>query len=122
MFYCMVIGSRNFNDYALVESKLNFLLQNHLPNVCIVSGGARGADELARKYAECNGLFYNEFPADWNKYGRSAGPRRNREMHQFISVHSDRGVVAFWDGVSRGTASNFPLASEFNNPIRVYRI
>jgi hypothetical protein len=38
------------------------------------------------------------FPADWNRYGKSAGFRRNVEM----SNHAD-ALVVFWDGKSRGT-------------------
>lgn len=42
-------------------------------------------------------------------------------MHSYISTHADRGVIAFWDGTSRGTAQSFRLAREFDNPLRIIR-
>lgn len=54
--------------------------------------------------------------------GNGAGYVRNREMHSYISTHADRGVIAFWDGSSKGTAQSFALAREFDNPLRVIRI
>lgn len=43
-------------------------------------------------------------------------------MHFYISTFTDRGVIAFWDGSSRGTAQSFALSKEFDNPLRVIRI
>ena len=66
-FFCLVAGTRTFSDYALLRQKLDYLLRNNRNNVAIVSGGARGADALAKRYAEENGYVYYEFPADWNR-------------------------------------------------------
>ena len=44
-------------------------------------------------------------PANWEKFGRSAGHRRNAEMAQYAD-----GLVAFWDGLSPGTRSMIDLA------------
>ena len=52
MFYCLVAGSRTFNDYALLKNKLDAILSNHAPYVTIVSGGAKGADALAEQSAD----------------------------------------------------------------------
>lgn len=120
MFYCLVVGSRSFNDYLLLQRKLDALLANQ-SEVTIVSGGAKGADAFARIYANRRGYTLKEFPADWSTYGKSAGYRRNREMHEFIAQFEKRGVVAFWDGKSKGTAHSFELAKEFGNPIRVVK-
>lgn len=43
-------------------------------------------------------------------------------MHSYISTFIDRGVIAFWDGQSKGTAQSFALSMEFDNPLRVIRI
>ena len=48
--------------------------------------------------------------------------RLQGEMHSYISTFTDRGVIAFWDGSSRGTAQSFALSKEFDNPLRVIRI
>jgi hypothetical protein len=70
----------------------------------IVSGGARGVDRLGERYARKRGLPCKVFPAQWAKYGKSAGPIRNAEMAKY----TDYGV-AVWDGVSRGTANMIKL-------------
>lgn len=119
MFYLLIVGSRSFDDFDLLVRKCDALLVNH-SEVCVVSGGARGADALAEKYASLRGFDLRVFPADWS-LGRSAGFIRNQEMHRFISQFPHRGVVAFWDGVSRGTSHSFDLARQFNNPLRVVR-
>lgn len=120
-FFCMIIGSRNFTDYELFREKCDFLLKNK-PKIVIVSGGASGADALAKKYATEKHLAYREFPADWVRYGKRAGYIRNRQMHDYLSKQEDRGVIAFWDGRSRGTAQSFSLAEEFQNPMKVVRV
>ena len=121
-FYVIVAGSRTFEDYDLLCDKLNLILRNYGNNVLIVSGGARGADTLAIRYAKEKGLSYKEFPADWKRYGKSAGYIRNSEMHKFISDKPNRGVVLFWDGKSKGTKQNIPLAEKYNNPCIVVNI
>ena len=107
-FFCLVVGSRSFDDYPLLCSKLDRLLQNQT-DVVIVSGGAKGADSLAERYAEERKYPAIVFPADWDKNGKKAGYIRNREMHEFISHFGKRGCVAFWDGRSKGTGHNLDL-------------
>ncbi len=119
-FYALIVGSRNFNDYNRLKTKCDYFLQNH-EDIVVVSGGARGADTLAKRYAEDKGYEYVEFPADWDKYGKRAGYIRNEEMHRFIAEKEKRGVIAFWDGISKGTAQNFDLEKKYNNPIIIDR-
>lgn len=64
----------------------------------IVSGGAAGVDEHGEEWAECQNIPLKTFKADWDKYGRGAGPKRNLEMVRYADA-----LVAFWDGRSRGT-------------------
>ena len=120
-FYCLVVGSRSFNDYKLLKEKLDYFLQNY-KNIHIVSGGAKGADTLAERYAKENGYQMHIFPANWDKYGKSAGYKRNEQMHQFISQYSKRGCICFWDGKSKGTQHNFSLAEKYSNQLRVILI
>lgn len=119
-FYCLVVGSRTFNDYAFMKRKLDHILQNK-DRVVIVSGGARGADSLAERYAKEKGYPTKVFKANWDRYGKQAGFLRNREMHKYIAKAKDRGVVAFWQNQSKGTAHNFELAEEYHNPIRIIK-
>ncbi len=105
-----VVGSRTFDDYALLEQTLNEML----PIALIVSGGAKGADELAERYAEHNNIPCVVCPAEWSKYGRAAGPIRNKDI-----VSRVNRVVAFWDGESRGTMSTIKIAEKQNVSITI---
>ena len=118
MFYLIVAGSRTFNDYEILSNKLDALLVNQT-EVTIVSGGAKGADTLAEHYAKQHNYPLKVFNADWNTYGKSAGYRRNEQMHKFISQFENRGCVCFWDGSSKGTQHNFKLAEQFKTPLRI---
>ena len=120
-FYCLVVGSRTFNNYELLKEKLDKLLVNYT-DVCIVSGGANGADALAERYANEKGYELKVFKADWDNKGKCAGYVRNAQMHKYISKFQNRGVVAFWNGNSKGTEHSFKLAEQYNNPIRIIRI
>ena len=70
------------------------------PQTMILHGGARGADTLAGQAAQAVGLPCHVFPAKWNQYGRQAGFIRNIQM---LDQKPDL-VLAFWDGLSQGTA------------------
>jgi len=104
-----VVGSRGFNDYSLLERTLT----PYLPFV-LVSGGARGADSLAERFADKNNLEKIIFKPDWDKHGKAAGFIRNR----LIIEHSDV-VLAFWDGQSKGTENSINIAKRLNKPICV---
>ena len=101
-----VVGSRNFNDYNLLKSKLD-QIHKRKPITLIVSGGAKGADSLSERWAKENSIETLIFIPDWNKYGKRAGFLRNED----IITNSD-AVIAFWDGVSRGTESSINLAKK----------
>ena len=113
-FRVVVCGSRSFSDFVLLRSKLDVFLARKLPDVVILSGGCRGADALAERYAALRGLPVERFLADWARLGRSAGFHRNEVM-----VKQADAVVAFWDGRSRGTASVISLAKILRKPLRV---
>lgn len=117
-FFCLVVGSRSFSDFSLMKKKLDVFLQNQ-SKIVIVSGGANGADSLAEQYAKEMEYSAIVFPADWNKYGKSAGYVRNKQMHEFIANFPKRGCVAFWDGKSKGTQHNFKLAEEYSTPLKI---
>jgi YspA, cpYpsA-related SLOG family len=64
----------------------------------VVSGCADGVDTMALEWARANRIEAKEFPADWDRYGNSAGPRRNAQMADY----SDAGLC-FGDGSTKGT-------------------
>lgn len=71
----------------------------------VVSGKARGADSLGEQWAKSNGIPVEEYPADWDAYGKRAGFMRNSDM-----ANNAEALVAYWDGKSRGTKSMIELA------------
>lgn len=108
-----VVGSRTFNDYKLLRSTLN--KYDHIE--LIVSGGAKGADSLAEKYARENGIETLIFKPDWDKNGKAAGYIRNVDIIKNCDL-----VIAFWDGKSKGTKHSIDLAKNGNKKIIIERI
>lgn len=117
IFNCVICGCRDFQDYDLLEEKCLFFLKNQLPDVCIISGGCSGADRLAEIFANKHNLQIKVINANWEKYGRSAGPKRNEEM-----VKLANGVIAFWDYKSRGTKSTINLCKKYNVNCKIVNI
>lgn len=97
----IICGGRDFSDRDLLFRSLDKILQGYSEPE-IVSGHAKGADLLGEEYAALRGFKVSIFQPDWNKHGRAAGPIRNRQMLQY-ALHGAPVVVAFWDGISRGT-------------------
>ena len=112
----IIAGSRYFNNYELLRQYVDHILQNvsQKESIEIVSGGAKGADELGERYAKERGYKITRFPADWNKYGRAAGPKRNEQMGDYADA-----LIAFWDGESRGTKHMIEYAKKKNLLVRV---
>ena len=99
-FKVIIAGSRGFSNYKLLKEKCNEYLREKRKeyNIIIISGGARGADTLGEKYAQDEGFSLEVFPANWNKFGKSAGFIRNEQMAEIADA-----LIAFWDGKSHGT-------------------
>ena len=79
-----------------------------------VSGEARGADSLGKRLAYENEWEVLSFPADWDKYGKTAGYKRNDEM-----ARNADALIAFWDGKSRGTKHMIDLAKKYDLQARI---
>jgi hypothetical protein len=99
----LVCGGRGYNDYEKVKEALDAL--GHIDT--IIHGAARGADTLAGRYAEENGIPCSRYPALWSELGRSAGYERNERM---LRESNPDLVVAFPGG--HGTFMMKRLASE----------
>lgn len=105
-----VVGTREFNNYPLLKTTLDKITGIG----CIVSGGAKGADTLAEKYAAENALETVIYLPKYDKYGRGAPLKRNEEI-----VNASDMVVAFWDGKSRGTANTIANARKKGKALTV---
>lgn len=96
----LVCGDRNWTDREAIHRYLNELRSAGYTEV--IEGGARGADTIAGEEALKLHFSVSHFPAQWNKYGRAAGPIRNRKMLD----QKPQLVVAFHNDIehSKGTA------------------
>lgn len=109
-----IIGSRDFNDYNLLVKTL----EPYKSKVTlVVSGAARGADILGEKWAKENNIQTLIFPADWDKHGKRAGFIRNEDI-----IRNCDGVIAFWDGISKGTSHSLSLSERYNKPLKIIKI
>lgn len=113
MTLVLVCGSRGWTDAAAIERRLR-----ELPaGTTIIHGRARtGADALADRIARRLRFRVETYPADWKRFGLGAGPIRNRVM-----LGLDPSVVlAFWDGISTGTADCIDEARRRGIPVEVF--
>jgi hypothetical protein len=96
----LVCGGRDYKNKQKVFKALDLFFPHECEEepLSIIEGGATGADELARLWAESNNIEYHHCPADWEKHGKSAGPIRNQEM---LDTYKPDIVLAFKGG--RGT-------------------
>lgn len=107
----IIAGSRKFSDYVKLKENCDHILKEKLEDegrcVIIVSGHALGADTLGEQYAHERGLQLDAHPADWKKYGRSAGVIRNKEMAERADA-----LIAFPQGgeKNRGTKNMVKIA------------
>ena len=113
-----IVGSRTFDDYEVLKKTLDeFINQNFFTVNSIISGGCRGTDLLAKKYSEENHIDLITFQADWGKYGKQAGLLRNHDIVKSCDV-----CIAFYDGVSHGTAHDIRLCNQYKKPCWVFDI
>ncbi len=95
----LICGGRDFTDKEMFNSAMSDLVHlRGMPSV-VVQGGAKGADTLARSWAQQHALKIVTEKAKWNVFGNSAGPIRNQVM---LDKYSPDFVIAFPGG--RGTA------------------
>ena len=120
MSYCekklkvIIAGGRNFSNDKILKQTCDNILQGQ-PNIEIVSGAHyKGADKLGEQYAKERNYQLTKFPANWNTYGRAAGPKRNQQMANYADV-----LIAFWDGKSKGTLNMINEAKRANLSVNI---
>ena len=110
----IVAGSRMFTNYQLLCQTL----APERPRITLVlTGGARGADQLGYRWAWKHAIRHQLFRADWERFGKSAGVRRNFQMAQIGDV-----LVCFWDSVSKGSAYMVQCMRQLGKPVVVVRV
>lgn len=115
----VIAGCRDYNNYDEAKPYIDYCLSEVVKeySVVIISGGASGADAIGERYAKERGYKIEKHPADWEKYGKSAGPIRNREMAESCDM-----AICFWNGESRGTKSMIEFVTKLGKPIRIKKI
>jgi hypothetical protein len=111
-----VIGSRSCNDISFVFSVLDEVSKEH-PITKIISGGSRGADSFGKMWADKNGIPTTIFYPNWELYGKRAGFVRNIDI-----IESSEFVLAFWDGLSKGTKHSIDIAKDRKIPYVILNI
>jgi len=110
-----VVGGRDFNNPNIFKYHLENLIDKYKDKeIILVSGGAKGADTLAEKYAKHFGLTIIVIPAMWDKYGKKAGIMRNKDIWRVADVG-----IAFWDLKSPGTKNSIEECKKLNKDIKV---
>lgn len=108
----IVAGSRTINDYDLVA---NSIAESSYDLTMIVSGAARGVDQLGEQWAQEHNVTIKQFPAKWYLHSRAAGPIRNRDMANFADA-----LIAIWDGKSRGTLNMITQMRALGKPVFIH--
>lgn len=90
-------GDRNWTN----KERIREILQAYPLDTTVIEGEAKGADILSRQVAEEIGMTFIPVPANWDKYGKAAGPIRNKQM---LDMKPDE-VIAFHNDIknSKGT-------------------
>jgi hypothetical protein len=93
----LICGDRDWNSFPTILAKVASLN----PDV-VIQGLCKGADCMGKGAARQLGIPCLDFRADWNKYGKAAGPIRNQEQ---IDVGKPTHCLAFHANIdiSKGT-------------------
>ena len=116
----IVCGCKDFSNREFCFNRLDSILSEY-KEVEIVSGHAKGADSFGEEYAKKHGLPLKIFTPDWKRYGRAAGPIRNREMLNY-SLEAKPVVIAFWNRTSKGTKDMINQATKAGVKVHIVDI
>ncbi|CAB4134146.1 Mycobacteriophage D29, Gp61 [uncultured Caudovirales phage] len=110
-----IIGSRDFTDYAVLHDTVIDLINE--PITAIISGGARGADSLAKQFADEYSIPLFEHLPDYARYGRFRAPN----LRNITIIDNCDYVIAFWNGTSPGTrnAINYAYKAKGKEKVKI---
>lgn len=114
MYKVAIVGSRRFTDYELMKKVLDPQLDNI---ALIISGGAKGADTLAQKYAQENGIPIHIYYPKYSEFGKRAPLRRN-----VVIANLAEKMIAFAYPDSRGTRHVVSKMKQLNKPVVVVEL
>lgn len=109
MYRYIITGGRNNTDSAHIRAVLAGCVRAAV--VCdtaaifYVGDCKTGVDKITRDFLQQHGCAYNVYAAEWHKYGRFAGPRRNKMMINTAVSNTDDTIICVAFAGGRGTAS-----------------
>ena len=115
----IIAGGRDFGDYDYLKLWCDCITRKMGNDITVISGHAKGADQLGEKYAKERDLKLEIFPADWDTYGTKAGPIRNKQMAERAIEFPNQRLIAFWDCTSRGTKNMITTANQYSMPTNI---
>lgn len=111
-----IVGTRNpkisFEEFTKMMNEANDFETEE-----IVSGGAKGIDTYAERYAK---LLHNSctiFKPNYSKFGRNATLVRNTEIAEYADF-----MVAFPSENSRGSYDSIRKMKKLNKPVKIIKI
>lgn len=123
-FWLAIVGSRTFTDrhqgFTLIDqvvTRIERVYGRGEVDLRIVSGGAIGADTIAKAWADMAGIECLEIRPDYGRYGSPAAQFvRNKAI-----VERADAVLALWDGRSSGTRDTIRTSRQLRKPTCVLR-
>lgn len=111
-----IVGSRYYTDYDIFKKYINdWIIKFGTPNK-IISGGCRGVDTLAEKYAKENKINLEVIKPNWD-LGKIAGPLRNTKI-----VNKSTHMIAFPSSNSKGTKDSIKKAKKNNLKLTIINL
>lgn len=112
----IIAGTRTVSVslYFVRDCLDNLGITHHNPDILseVISGTANGVDKAGEKFANYYHIPLIKFPADWEKYGKGAGPIRNKQMAEYADA-----LLLIWDGESKGSANMKATMKKLNKPV-----
>ena len=120
MFRILICGDRNWTDAEFILDTLRQVIKAKglkPKDVLVIDGGARGTDEFGNWAAIRLNCRIKRVFAEWFKFGRAAGPIRNRKM---VALKPQL-VLAFHNSLatSKGTKDMVSVAMKAGISVRV---
>lgn len=118
----LITGSRDWPYTGIVRRAIDIIRLRHPQSPIVIMHGdcPTGADHQADEYARSLHLPIDAHPANWETYGRAAGPIRNREMVTLLNVRTMPVCLAFVLDGSRGASGTLGMVRETSIPWRLY--
>lgn len=114
----IIAGSRGVDRMRDVVEAIEFArLFAGIKPTCVLSGTARGVDQLGERWASQNGIEIERYPAEWDKWPRRAGMIRNKQMAERADA-----LIAVWDGRSPGTRDMIDKGHSHGLVVYIHRV